>query len=122
MLKILLAATVATLIPVMSGPSASMSDEFPLPSAPSASIVQPAPPEFWSPPDRPVLLMFGSPAVVNQVCGATPGYITLACTVDTAVPRTLMPNPCMYQHEYYAKLLCHEMGHVSRQGQPGWRH
>lgn len=123
MLKTLIAASAVTLITAMSGPSASMQERpFPFPSAPAAGVVQGAPPEYWSPPDRPVVMLFADPAEVNEACGTSPGYVTLACTVDGRQPVTLMPNPCLYQHEYYAKLLCHELGHVSRRGLPGWRH
>lgn len=123
MLKQLALAAAITLTTTMSGPSASMQDgDFPLPSAPPASAVDGAPPQYWSPPNRPVAMLFGSPREVNDACGRTPGYITLACTMDGRVPISLMPNPCLYQHEYYAKLLCHELGHVSRPGLTGWRH
>ena len=125
MLKILCAATVAMLIPAMSGPSASMRPaEFPLPSAPSATVVQAAPPEYWGDPGV-FNISFGTPATVDARCtgpGLGPrNYIVLACTRDDR-RHVVMPNPCLYQHEYYAKLLCHEQGHLSRPGLGGWRH
>lgn len=109
----------------MAGPSAALGD-FPVPSAPDRTIVESAPPEFWDPPDAPFALIFGTPEQVDEVCaGNTPrwlrGYVVLACTRDDR-RIVLMPNPCLYQHEYYAKLLCHEQAHLTRRDRPGWKH
>ncbi|WP_374387101.1 hypothetical protein [Brevundimonas sp.] len=108
----------------MAGPSAALG-ELPYYPAPSPDIVDAAPPEYWSPPDAPAVILFGSPAEVDTVCrtGATvpEGYVILACTSDTRRVM-LMPNPCLYQHEYYAKLMCHEQAHLGRGGLSGWKH
>jgi len=125
MLKQIAVAAAAMLTPVMSGPSASMqAPDFPLPSAPPASIVQAAPPQYWGDPGA-FLIAFGSPAEVDAYCTggsrAPRNYVVLACTRDDR-RQVVMPNPCLYQHEYFAKLMCHEQGHLSRPGLPGWRH
>lgn len=124
MLKLLLSATAAMLTATMSGPSAYTATEFPLVSAPSPNIVETAPPQYWGSPGA-FMLAFGTPAEVDAYCtGGDPrprNFIVLACTRDDR-RQVVMPNPCLYQHEYYAKLLCHEQGHLSRPGLAGWRH
>lgn len=39
----------------------------------------------------------------------------VACTMGKVI---IVPNPCLWSHEFYASLLCHENGH--RFG--GWKH
>jgi hypothetical protein len=41
-----------------------------------------------------------------------PGMKTDACSMNG---RVILPNPCAYPSESYARMLCHEMGHVN-----GW--
>lgn len=49
-------------------------------------------------------------------CKAQKGWQTRACTfLDKNI--ILMPNPCNYPNDGYARLFCHELGHVN-----GWRH
>lgn len=124
MLKQVAVAFTAMLITPMSGPSALMTRDFPIASAPAAGIVQTAPPEYWDAPGA-FLIAFGSPAEVDAFCtNGNPfprDYIVLACT-DDQNRRVAMPNPCLYQHEYYAKLLCHEQAHLTRGALRGWRH
>lgn len=121
MLKTLIAAFPAMLITAMSGPSANMQA---VPTAPAPSVVESAPPAHWGAPG-PFAIAFGSPADVDAYCRRSapvaPGYVILACTRDDR-RQVVMPNPCLYQHEYYAKLMCHEQAHLSRPGLPGWRH
>ena len=114
MLKSLAAAAAAMLTTTMSGPSAYMQERpFPLASAPSPGIVETAPPAYWDPPGA-FRMAFGSPAEVDFYC--TRGdprprnFIVLACTNDE-LRQVVMPNPCLYQHEYFAKLMCHEQAH-----------
>lgn len=105
------------LVAALAGPSAAQ-----LPSAPDPRWVEGAPPEYWSPPDAPVLILFGDPLAVNEVCGPPPpNRVILACT-NPERRVILMPNPCLYQHEYYARLQCHENGHLPRRNRPGWTH
>lgn len=121
MLKILLTASVVTLITAMSGPSANMQA---LPSAPSPMAVEQAPPTHWGAPGA-FIIAFADPVEVDAYCRSSayvpPGFIVLACTRDDR-RQVVMPNPCLYQHEYYAKLLCHEQAHLTRPGLSGWRH
>lgn len=45
------------------------------------------------------------------------GFRTMACTF-TDRRLIFMPNPCPFAlYEYYARLMCHEKGHIS-----GWKH
>ena len=102
---------------VLAGPSAAQ-----FPAAPDPKWVEVAPPEYWDPPDAPFVQLYADPAVVNEVCGlAPPGRVILACT-NPERRVILMPNPCLYQHEYYAKLACHEQAHLPRSNRPGWTH
>ena len=39
----------------------------------------------------------------------------VACTMGSAI---ILPDPCEYPQEYYARIVCHENGH--RFG--GWKH
>ena len=39
----------------------------------------------------------------------------VACTLGSMV---ILPPPCEFRHEYYAAIVCHELGH--RFG--GWKH
>lgn len=123
MLKQLALASAITLSAIMSGPSASM-QAFPLHSAPAPSIVETAPPTHWDSPGA-FRVAFGTPAQVDAYCTrGLPGarnFIVLACTNDGR-REVVMPNPCLYQHEYFAKLMCHEQAHLSRPGLAGWRH
>lgn len=107
---------VLVLFAALAGPSASQAP------APEARMVEAAPPQYWSPPDAPFVMMFGSPSNVNKACGApSAGHVILACT-NPARRVVLMPNPCLYQHEYYARLMCHEQAHLPRRDAPGWTH
>lgn len=108
----------------MAGPSAALGD-FPIPQAPDRTIVETAPPEYWDAPDAPFVVIFGAPEEVDAVCAGPRHllrpYVVLACTRDD-LDLVIMPNPCLYQHEYYAKLLCHEQAHLTRRDRKGWRH
>jgi hypothetical protein len=104
-------------IAALAGPSA-----IPTQLAPDPAMVEPAPVEFWQPPDVPFTVILGSPAGVHAACGpAQPGRVILACTLPEQ-RLMLLPNPCLYQHEYYARLLCHEQAHVPRRNGRHWDH
>lgn len=54
---------------------------------------------------------------VSPLCGraSTPGFVIVACARGNQIA---MPNPCRFAaSEYYARIMCHELGHVS--GWPG---
>lgn len=93
---------------------------------PSATKVEPAPVDFWEAPDAPALVMYADPATVDAVCrqvsGTVPaGYVVMACT-NPANRTMIMPNPCLYQDEYYARLACHENAHLPRKDGRRWAH
>jgi hypothetical protein len=49
-------------------------------------------------------------------CEPKEGWVTRGCT--KIKDRTIvMPNPCYYPKDYYARVLCHELGHIN-----GWQH
>jgi hypothetical protein len=53
----------------------------------------------------------------NKACGTAPkGWRYIGCEfVKDGQPTILLPNPCQYDTEFYAHLLCHELGHAN-----GW--
>ena len=64
-----------------------------------------------------VMLQTTDQAGINSTCqalfGAPPAGMKMnACNTGE---RIVMPNPCDYPNEAYAKLLCHELGHAN-----GW--
>lgn len=115
MLKILLTASVVTLITAMSGPSATMQ------AWPTAADVEEPPVEYQGAPSQPFAVVIGTPYEVHQTCSAlagppAPGYVLLACTV---MPERVIVFPhCQPgQEEYCGKLWRHEVAHLN-----GWRH
>lgn len=78
-----------------------------------------------TPPDRfqhtavfKVLTM--TPDGVSSLCDGRhsppEGYRTLGCTVPIdGAAVVIVPNPCLFDDEPFAHLLCHEAGHVN-----GW--
>lgn len=69
--------------------------------------------------DAVAVVMTGGQVPVHVYCsgGLPTNQVILACT---SPDRTIiaMPNPCEFADtERYARLLCHEMGHVN-----GWTH
>lgn len=67
--------------------------------------------------DNYAVILFVSDSGIDKICGKAPsGMKTLACT-DMAKKIAVMtlPNPCAIQFDYYAHLVCHELGHVN-----GW--
>jgi hypothetical protein len=58
---------------------------------------------------------FVSPERVTELCGgAVKGKIVVACATASP-PQMAVPNPCSFPGETYARILCHETGHVA-----GW--
>lgn len=118
MLKTLIAASAVTLITAMSGPSAYMQDA-PVVGPTAANVEQP-PVEFTGPPDRPFVVVIGTPYQVHHFCAARgvvpPGYVVLACTL-VAERVIVFPNCLPGQEEYCGALWRHEVAHLN-----GWRH
>jgi hypothetical protein len=69
--------------------------------------------------DGVAVVLFVSPDGIDGLCGkAGPGRVMLACTNWTAkgVAIVTLPNPCpRADKEYFARIACHELGHVG-----GW--
>jgi hypothetical protein len=67
------------------------------------------------------LTAFVHPAKIDQFCGKAPkGMVTLGCAYKPkkkGEPHlVILPDPCILgETESYAKLVCHELGHVN-----GW--
>jgi hypothetical protein len=63
------------------------------------------------------IIQFTYPKDVDKGCGGSPEddptYI-VACT-KVGGPKMLAPHPCLYPEDPYARVLCHELGHIS-----GW--
>ncbi|MGZ8363994.1 MAG: hypothetical protein ACXW3D_08730 [Caulobacteraceae bacterium] len=75
------------------------------------------PSRYRSQADITTLLEVTNQPGIDKACSALftpppPGMKTNACFTGQKI---IMPNPCDFPNETYAKLLCHEMGHVN-----GW--
>jgi hypothetical protein len=77
------------------------------------------PQEFQVNPPHPVPVIFVEPHEVETYCGHPKEGRILACTAGNGT--IVMPNPCDYPEykdpDSYARLMCHEKGHVN-----GWVH
>lgn len=49
-------------------------------------------------------------------CEPAPGFVSRGCFISER-QLIIMPNPCNYPKDYYARVLCHELGHRN-----GWTH
>ena len=77
----------------------------------------PLPPEQYQVPiNEEVKITFKDPIAVHQLCGGElyKGYQIFACA-KVGGPWIIMPDPCRYKDESYARLMCHELGHTK-----GW--
>lgn len=66
------------------------------------------------------LTMFVGQKTVNTVCGEAPrGWRTMACAFPDTDRKMVLPNPCSaeFAGESFARLACHELGHLN--GWPG---
>lgn len=57
----------------------------------------------------------GTEDVLNEDCGKPDSGIRLGCTLIRQHNLVVVPNPCHYPEDFYARILCHELGHVQ-----GW--
>lgn len=82
------------------------------------SLMAPLPPSHLR-FDNAAPVIFADPVTVDLRCGGdadnTNGRI-LAC-VYRRNSLMIVPNPCAHTEESYARLMCHELGHVN--GWPG---
>lgn len=69
------------------------------------------PPERYQ-QSRPVMVEIVSPEMVASRCIQRGAVVPAMACANTEF--ITMPNPCQYQ-DWYARLLCHELGHVN-----GW--
>ena len=95
-----------------------------LAAAPFVPHVPIPPPEFQRAPDAPAVVIYGDPAAVDAFCREGTGLIggtIFACTFPVNRLQ-VMPNPCLFPDEFYARLQCHENGHLPRADGTNWRH
>lgn len=66
-------------------------------------------------------VIFTDPSGIGKMCGVAKeaGQLILACQGEIkGMPVIVLPNPCLWpEPEFYAAVVCHELGHVN-----GWRH
>lgn len=81
-----------------------------------STLVSDSPPPLRFRGDRTVTVEFVQPPLIDFRCGdvpVPPDKHRIGCTHGLTVT---MPNPCLYApNDYYAQVLCHELGHVN-----GW--
>lgn len=61
--------------------------------------------------DATIRVTFEAPAKTEQRCAALTGNPSaISCAqIGTA----MMPNPCVYNDDLYAQMMCHELGHAN---------
>lgn len=62
-----------------------------------------------------VVTGYVSPAMIGELCGkAPPGMVMMACSGNDkdGNPLIIIPNPCLFDDQSFARLLCHEKGHI----------
>lgn len=67
------------------------------------------PPENYR-ADKTVTVTFAKPELVQELCGRHGVKELVACAGPEAM---IVPNPCAYPEQSYARTLCHELGHVN---------
>ena len=116
----IVAAIGAALLTGLMLMAATSGDEQPVSpalSTPFASV-EAAPVEYISPAAAKILFLY--PDGVESICldaGVKPvpeGRTIVACAQGDVI---VMPDPCLYRDDNYARLLCHEKAHIL-----GWEH
>lgn len=69
------------------------------------------PPEIYR-QDSTVTITFAKPALVQELCGLRSVKDLVGCATEKTM---IVPNPCAYPEQSYARTLCHESGHLQ-----GW--
>ena len=69
------------------------------------------PPERYR-SDTTSTITFAKPELVQELCGKRGVDELVACFEP---PVIIVPNPCDYPDESYARIVCHEIGHAN-----GW--
>lgn len=73
--------------------------------------------------DASAVAIFAGADTIQEICASTakagPHEIILGCEGEKdGAAIVALPNPCLMPHtDFYAAILCHELGHVN-----GWRH
>jgi hypothetical protein len=84
----------------------------------SVGIMVPLPPVEYRQDKVIAEIGFTTPAQVDTYCGGVKGdSLTIYGCAYEETGRIIMPHPCTIPNESYARLLCHELGHIS--GWPG---
>lgn len=65
------------------------------------------PPENYR-ADNTVTVTFAKPELVQELCGHHGVKELIGCTIEKTM---IVPNPCAYPSEVYARILCHEAAH-----------
>lgn len=80
------------------------------------SYAAPLPPQQYRVDMVSSQITFTYPGKVDYLCGGTDndGGTIMACS-EVNGNWTLLPHPCLYPDDMYARLVCHELGHTS-----GW--
>lgn len=65
------------------------------------------PPENYR-ADNTVTVTFAKPELVQELCGRRGVKELIGCTIGKTM---IVPNPCAYPEQSYARTLCHEGGH-----------
>lgn len=69
--------------------------------------------------DKTVVVSFVQNPNSPEHCGVAPeGMTILGCVNEIGGDHITLPNPCLFRnHDAYARLACHELGHTN-----WWRH
>lgn len=84
------------------------------PLAPNSTLISDGtPPVRFQGPGAAIVLMV-NPGDIDAICGAAPsGYTKIACSGQRdGAWIIVMPNPCAFDDERYAHILCHEKAHT----------
>lgn len=87
------------------------------PVAPAIGHMAPLPPlEYNKPVNKVVEVTFTHPVLVHLACGGDiPSDLQIFACARVNGNRMIVPDPCLHTEESYARLLCHELGHIN-----GW--
>lgn len=71
----------------------------------------------YAPQQKIELTVVDTQAAIDNLCGRAEIGRKVACTKTwpLTTAKVIMPSPCTFKDEEYAKILCHELAHVN-----GW--
>lgn len=67
------------------------------------------PPDIYR-KDNTVVVTFAKPELVQELCGRH-GVPELIGCANLVPPSMIVPNPCAFPSEVYARIVCHEAAH-----------